>query len=383
LAMFQRVLVETIGGFRPDFQDNEEYDLVLRCTRACGAGQIRHIPRVLYHRHVDGSEDRRPSALENFESGKRAISDHLASLGITATVQRGRAMGYQVSYPNPMPHPRVTVLIATTANPAILKPCITSVLARTSYHNFDVLLLVNERNQGLTDRAALLNHFAQDARVRTVSCPDRPFNYSWVNNLGAKKASGEILCFLNDDTEVITGDWLEQLVARVSLPDVAAAGPMLYHQDETIQHAGVILGLGGIAGHACHQLPRGEPGYFGRACLEQDVSCVTAACMVIRSKIFRELGGFDETMPLAYNDVDLCIRVRQAGWRIIWTPAVELYHRQFASLGKHNSRRHSKQFASDVNLMRQRWGDLLTCDPFYNRNLSLDRQNRLAFPPRL
>ena len=220
--------------------------------------------------------------------------------------------------------------------------------------------------------------------MRIVEYPDRPFNFSLVNNLGAKQASGDILCFLNDDTEVIAADWLDQLVARVSLPQVAAAGPMLYYPDGTIQHAGVILGLGpsGIAGHACHREPRGSQGYFGRACLEQDVSCVTAACMVIRAEVFRTVGGFDEAMPLAYNDVDLCLRLRAAGWRIIWTPAAELVHHESASLGRHDTGERAEQYACDIALMRRRWQSILNTDPFYNHNLSLEHGYKLAFPPR-
>ena len=232
------------------------------------------------------------------------------------------------------------------------------------------------------ERLALLDRFQREPQLRIIKYPNRRFNYSWVNNLGAAQARGDILCFLNDDTEVITANWLEHLVARVSLPQVAAAGPTLYYPDGTIQHAGVILGLRGIAGHACHRAERGSRGYFGRAVLEQDVSCVTGACMMIRADAFRTAGGFDESMPLAYNDVDLCLRLRADGWRILWTPAVELVHREWASFGRHDTGSRAEQFARDVALMRTRWGPKLWADPFYNRNLSLERAYRLAFPPR-
>src|SRR5262249_47698275 len=155
-----------------------------------------------------------------------------------------------------------------------------------------------------------------------------------------------------------------------------------YYPDNTIQHAGVILGLGGVAGHACHGLPKEAFGYANRACLEQDVSCVTAACMVIRAAVFHELGGFDEKLAVAYNDVDLCVRLRQAGWRIIWTPTVQLYHRESTSTGRHDSPKRASQFAEAVSLMRERWHQILDSDPFYNPNLSLQKQFDLAFPPR-
>jgi O-antigen biosynthesis protein len=175
------------------------------------------------------------------------------------------------------------------------------------------LLLVTESQRELLDQSAAFKRLGESKLVRRLVYEDRPFNYSWINNWGAGQATGEVFCFLNDDTEVITPDWLEQLVARVSLSRVAVAGPMLYYPDHTIQHAGVILGLGGVAGHACAGEPVGSRGYFGRGCLEQDVSCVTAACMMVRAEVFRELHGFDEIMPVAYNDVDFCIRIRRAG----------------------------------------------------------------------
>jgi O-antigen biosynthesis protein len=380
LGVYRRDLVERLGGFRAAFAGAEEHELVLRCARASEASRIRHVPRVLYHRRGEAQGGRTGS--DYGEAGRRAITEHLAVQGIAAAVRRSRDCGYQVAYPTPSPNPQVSILVATTARPDLAGPCLRSLFERTSYDNWEVLLLVSGRVRQSPERAALLQRFAERPNLRVIEYPDRPFNYSWANNLGAAQASGEILCFLNDDTEVITPDWLEQLVARVSLLRVAAAGPMLYYPDGTIQHAGVILGLGGIAGHACHREPRGARGYFGRACLEQQVSCVTAACMAIRAEVFRALGGFDEGLPLAYNDVDLCLRLRAAGWRIIWTPAAELMHHESASLGRHDAGAKAKQFACDVALMRQRWGSVLEADPFYNCNLSLERAYRLAFPPR-
>jgi O-antigen biosynthesis protein len=376
LGVYRRSVVERVGGFRSGFDGVEEYELVLRCERMSGAHRIRHIPRILYHRSVE-----RNMGVDSWEAGRRAIAEHLTIQNVAAEVNPNDR-GYQVAYEPPTPRPRVSVLIATTARPDIIQPCLESLFERTSYGNWELILLVSERVRQTPERDAILNSYGKRPNVRVVEYSDRPFNYSWVNNLGAAQASGDILCFLNDDTEVITADWLEQLVARVSLPQVAAAGAMLYYPDGTIQHAGVILGLGGIAGHACHRIPRGSYGYFGRACLEQDVSCVTAACMVIRADVFRTIGGFDEAMPLAYNDVDLCLRLRAAGWRIIWTPAAELVHHESASLGRHSDGARAEQYARDVALMRQRWLSVLNADPFYNRNLSLERAYRLAFPPR-
>ena len=382
LGVYHRPLVAKVGGLRSGFEGSEEHDLVLRCAQLTDPERIRHVPRILYHRRIADPATSDGAKLEELETRRRVIAEYLSSLGISASVAPGRAMGVQITYVTSSPPSRVSILIPTTARPGLLEPCLSSLLNHTSYGNFEALLLVNEADRILPERANVLQRFASDPRVRVLINPAASFNFSCVINHGARHASGDILCFLNDDTEGITGDWLDHLIARVSLPGVAVAGPMLYYPDDTIQHAGVILGLGGIAGHACHHEPRGIEGYWGRGCLEQDVSCVTAACMVIRKEVFHKLNGFDEAMPVAYNDVDLCIRVRKAGWRIIWTPMAELYHHESASLGQHDSGIHAEQFSRDVRLMRQRWGPILDADPFYNRNLSLDRPYELAFPPR-
>ena len=381
LGVFRRSLLERVGGVSADFEGAEEFELVLRCARASEPHRIRHISRILYHRRGVAENER--VSIDGWEAGRRAIAEHLASQKIAAEVRR-TSCGYQVVYATPTALPKVSVLIATTARPDLVKPCLQTLLERTSYDNWEIMLLVSDGVRKIPERDAFLNKLGNWPNVRIAEYPDRPFNYSWVNNFGATQVFGDILCFLNDDTEVMGADWLDQLVARVSLPQVAAAGPMLYYPDGTIQHAGVILGLGpsGIAGHACHGEPRGSQGYFGRACLEQDVSCVTAACMAIRADVFRKVGGFDEAMPLAYNDVDLCLRLRAAGWRIIWTPAAELVHHESASLGRHDTGDWAEQYARDIALMRQRWQSILNADPFYNRNLSLEHGYKLAFPPR-
>jgi O-antigen biosynthesis protein len=382
LGLYRRRLVNRLGGFRTRFDGAEEYDLVLRCARATGVKRIRHIDRILYHRRALNRGEKNVSASGDESAGRRAIADYLTAHGIAAEVH-GANCQYQVHYAIPQPRPRVSIIIATTAIPNIAEPCFTSVLRQTTYGNFEVLLLVNRSLLLLPERAALIKQVASDARVHVIEYSDRPFNYSTVNNLGAAHAYGQVFCFLNDDTEIITADWVETLVSRVLLPGVAAAGPMLYYPNGTIQQAGIVLGLGGgIAGHACSNEPPGSRGYFSRARLEQDVSCVTAACLAIRADVFRTLGGFDEAMPLAYNDVDLCIRLRSVGYRIIWTPAAELVHRESASLGRHDEGSRAEQFARDVAFMRQRWGYLLGADPFYNSNLSLKRPYHLAFPPR-
>jgi GT2 family glycosyltransferase len=380
LGVFRRSLLKKLGGFRLGFTHASQHDLVLRCAGETRPDRIRHIPRVLYHRREPAVGIETMGSVG--DAGRRAIEQYLAGLGVHAVVTCSSERFYQVEYEVVSPVPRISILIPTTGAARLLEPCTQSIRKLTTYENFEVLLLVNERHRNAPGKVKLLDRLAATPRMRVLTYPDRPFNYSGVNNWGAGQASGDLLCFLNDDTTITTPSWLERLVARVLLPGVAAAGPMLFYPNDTIQHAGTILGLGGVAGHACHGQPRSNRGYFDRGCLEQDVSCVTAACMMIRRSVFQDLRGFDEQLPIAFNDVDLCVRIRAAGWRIIWTPTVELYHHESVSTGRHDSRARADQFAKDAALMRKRWGPVLDSDPCYNPNLSLRHQFHLAFPPR-
>jgi GT2 family glycosyltransferase len=380
LGVFRRSLLQKLGGFRLSLTHGGQHDLVLRCAGETRPDRIRHIPRVLYHRRAPafGIE----TMCSAGGAGRGAIEQYLASLGVRAAVTLSSGRFYRVEYEVVSPAPRISILIPTTGAARLLEPCIQSIKKLTTYENFEVLLLVNERHRNAPGKVKLLDRLAATPRLRVLTYPDQPFNYSEVNNWGAGQASGDLLCFLNDDTTIITPSWLERLTTRVLLPGVAAAGPMLFYPEDIIQHAGTILGLGGIAGHACHGHPRGSCGYFDRACLEQDVSCITAACMMIRRSVFQDLQGFDGQLAIAFNDVDLCVRIRAAGWRIIWTPTVELYHHESVSTGRHDSRTRVDQFASESALMRKRWGPVLDSDPYYSPNLSLRRQFHLAFPPR-
>jgi GT2 family glycosyltransferase len=386
IGVYRRSLLTRVGGFRVGYEGSQDHDLVLRCAELSAPERIRHIPRVLYHwRARAGSTatdvETKPYARK---AGVRALQDALERRGIAATVTLPRENYYQVDYQLPPQPPRVSILIPTTAKEQLIGTCVESLLKVTSYPDFEVLIAVSKSNRALPERARLLDRLARDARVRVLAYDDRPFNYSWVNNWMAGQSSAPAICLLNDDVEIVQADWLDRLVARLQLDRVGAVGPMLYYPDDTIQHAGVILGMGGVAGHQFSRVMRGTTGYFGRAMLEQDLSCVTAACMLARRSVFEQLGGFNEDFPVAFNDVDLCLRMRAAGWRIIWTPTVELYHHESASLGRHDSSARRQQFAKDEAMMRQVWDAAIENDPFFNPNLSRSTGNHdLAFPPRV
>lgn len=383
LGVYRRALVEQVGRFREGREGAQDHDLVLRCAEASAPERIRHIPRILYHwraaaHSTAAGVDTKPYAVN---AGMITIEDVLRRRGIAGRVVPAGNF-YRVVYDVPEPPPLVSIVVPTTFRNAVTHRCLKSVLEKTQYRNFELLLLATARD--LAAGRAANGELLGDPRVRTITHETQPFNYSQVNNLGAREARGSLLCFLNDDVEVISTDWLDTLVARVCLDGAAAAGPMLYYPDGQIQHAGVLLGVGGVADHAFRTVERGQAGYFARAALEQDYSGVTAACIVTRRAVFESLGGFDVDLPAAFNDVDLCIRIRQSGARIVWTPAAELYHHESLTYGAHNSTPRAAQFEHDVMVMRGRYGPVLDSDPAYNPNLSFDREHQfqLAAPPR-
>jgi GT2 family glycosyltransferase len=386
LGVYRRSLVEDVGGFRVGFDGSQDYDLLLRCTERTSPDRIRHIPYILYHwRAVTGSTaDSIESKLHEWEAGACAISEHLERCRIDTRIHRTLGQFYGVSYRLPEPAPKVSIIVPTTAQLRLIKPCLTTLFQKTAYADYEVLVAVNEKHYTVRERQEFLDAISSAGPLRVLIYSDRPFNFAWVNNWASAQAAGSVLCFMNDDVHVETADWLEILVARVCLEGVGAVGPMMCYPNDTIQHGGVILGLGGVADHAHRHLARGHGGYFGRAGLDQDLSCVTAGCMVIRKNVFDAMAGFDERFEIAFNDVDLCIRVRLAGWRIMWTPATMLYHLESVSVGRPDSPERAAKFAAEVQMMRNLWGSYLDNDPYYNPNLSLawGKSFTLAFPPR-
>ena len=387
LGVYRRDLVNQVGRFREGYEGAQDHDLVLRCAARTTADRIRHIPRVLYHWRTLPSSTAAARSAKSYawEAGRRAISDYLQHWNIRAQVKPALGAYYQVEYEPPRLWPLVSIVVPTTLSGDATAKCILSVLSKSTYENFELLILMHASHIRAAENNRALKPILEDQRVRIVEHDLANFNFSAVSNLGARSARGEFLCFLNDDVEVITEDWIERLVVRVTLDGVSAAGAMLYYPSNHIQHAGIILGIGGVAVNAFTSLRRGYHGPFGRAGLEQDYSCVTAACVLIRGKAFEDVDGFDEKLPVAFNDVDLCVKLRRGGGRIVWTPTVEMLHHESLSFGDHNAPRRRDQFRRDVRLMRERWGHTLDNDPYYNPNLSIKPRSvfSLAWPPRL
>jgi GT2 family glycosyltransferase len=381
LVAFSRQHALEAGGFYDELDDEYVWGLALRVANRAGRDGVRHLPFVLTHRSAAGALKRTRTR----EHAAHAHESRLARVGKHARVEPVGDASFRIHYELPQPAPRVTVVMPSACRLEYLQPCLESVLHRTSYTEVEVLLVVNEIRKQVPQQQEYLDVVAREPRVRVLVYEDRPFNLAWVSNWAVRSAQGELLCFLNDDTDVIDRDWLSVMVAHAFQDRVAAVGALLVYPNDRIQHAGVILGVGGIAGHADVGAMRQSRGYHERLLVDQDVSCVTGACMVVWRDVFEVLGGFDESLPGAFNDVDFCLRLRKAGWRIVWTPNAQLYHRESVSIGRHYSRERGSEWTAEATLMTTRWRDALGRDPYYSPNLSLDQLQlwEPAFPPRV
>lgn len=384
-GVYKTSMLGKIGGFREGFEGAQDYDLALRVLDASSHAAIFHIPRVLYHwrmlpESTATSVDAKPYALT---AASRAIEAHLERRGIEATVQAAdQAPIFQrIAYALPKSLPQVEIIVPTRDGAALVKQCVDSITTRTIYDNYLVTIIDNGSEKHETFE--LFASYAGDPRIRVVR-DDSPFNYSALNNRVALASQADFVCLLNNDIEVITPEWLGELVSIALQDNVGAVGAKLLYPDDTVQHAGVIVGIGGIAGHAYKHVERHDPGYFSRALLRNTLSAVTAACLLIRTSIYREVGGLDEKLVVAFNDVDFCLRVREAGYRNVWTPFAELYHHESASRGYEDTPEKIARFGSEMEFVRDRWGDALLCDPFYSPNLTLDTTDfALTMSPRI
>ena len=370
----RREIAERIGGFRPEFNGAQDYDFIFRCTEE--AEKIVHIPRILYHWRVHSAStaDNPASKMYAYEAGKRAIEGNLERSGVRGVVSLRQDYGfYDVHYPVEG-EPLVSILIPNKDQKETLMHCIHSVLETSTWKNLEILIIENNSEQEET--FACYRELEKDPRIRILTYPGKTFNYSAINNFGVQQAKGEYLLFLNNDIEVITPDWIEQMLGNCQRPEVGIVGAKLYYPDNTIQHAGIIIGIGGIAGHAFLGLARAKSGYLHKASLQMDYSAVTAACMMMKAEAFRKAGGFEEKLTVAFNDVDLCLRTVEQGWLVVYDPHVEMYHYESKSRGAEDSEEKLRRFQQEIEFMRTRWIRLLKDgDPNYNPNLTLSKWN--------
>jgi O-antigen biosynthesis protein len=384
LGIYRRKLINEIGGFRLGYEGSQDYDLALRVVERTSKDKIRHIPFILYHwRAISGS-----TALavgeKNYahEVARKALRSHFERLGIKVQVTNGVGAYHRVIYEVPKPAPLVSLIMPTRDRLGLLQRSVKDILQATDYANIELIIVDNQSEQ--LDTIAFLKNIQSDRRVRVLKY-DRPYNFSAINNMAAREANGNIIGLVNNDIGVINPGWLTEMVSHAVRQEIGAVGVMLYYSNDTIQHAGVVLGIGGVAGHVHKHLPRGIRGYFSRAALIQNFFAVTAACILMRRSVFKEVGGLDEdNLPVAFNDVDLCIKIHNHGYRILWTPYAELYHYESATRGSDHTPEQLPRFMNEVSYMKQRWKDILNNDPYYSPNLSLENDNfSLAYPPRI
>lgn len=385
LGVYRMSILREIGGFREGYEGSQDYDLALRCIEKLRPEQVRHIPRILYHwRMAEGSlaavADAKPYAKE---AARRAIADHLKRRGIAAQVVAcpENIESHRVIYDLAKPEPLVSIIIPIRDRIELLERCIRSLCEQTDYPRTEIIIVDNDSvkeasHQYLRELVA--------GEIARVVIEHGPFNFSGLINRGAEAAKGEILALLNNDIEADEPGWLREMVSHVVRPEVGAVGARLWYPSGGLQHGGVIVGLGGVAGQVYHMIPRGHPGYFNRAFLQQNYSALTAACMLVRKKVFVDLGGFDQVnLAVSFNDVDFCLRLRERGWQVVWTPYANLIHRESASRGHQRTPAEQSQFFSEATYMQERWGTQLQCDPFYSPNFSLNWPGfDFAFPPR-
>lgn len=383
LGVYSAALVRQVGGFRLGFEGAQDYDLAWRCIEKINPAQICHIPHVLYHWRAAGPSTAAATGTKTYALGaaRRAVQEHFERVGIAATVEPERDIYLHARYPLPAARPLVSVIIATRDRAEFLRRTVESIYARTDDVEFEIIVVDNGSQE--PDALACLDELRTRPRLG-IYRQEGEFNFSRLNNFGAAQARGTFLALLNNDLEVISREWLAEMVRHAARPEIGAVGARLWYPNGTLQHAGVILGAGGIGSHA-HAGLGDAPGYFSRAQLTQNFSAVTGACMVLRREVYEQLGGLDETnLTVAFNDVDFCLRLHEAGLRIVWTPHAQLFHYESASRGFEDTASKRDRFLAEVAYMHARWGPQLQHDPAYNPNLSLGAQLfTLALPPRV
>ena len=369
----RRSIVQKVGGFRQEFDGAQDHDFIFRCIET--AEKVGHIPEILYHwrTHKASTADNPASKMYAFDAGKRAIEAHLKRTGTEGIVSHTPDLGFfRVKYPV-QGQPLVSVIIPNKDEKETLKACIDSIREKTEYPNYEIIIV--ENNSTTDEIFQYYKELSQDPRIRLLRWK-KEFNYSAINNYGVCHANGEYLLFLNNDVTVITPGWIKELLGVCQRPEVGAAGVKLIYPDNTIQHAGCVIGLGGIAGHMFVDMPANRTGYLHKASILQDMSAVTAACMMMKRTAFEEAGGFTEKLSVAFNDVDLCLKVRKNHKLIVYDPYVQLYHMESKTRGAEDNKEKVRRFQEEIEYMRCQWIDILKKgDPYYNRNLSLTKWN--------
>lgn len=373
-SVFSKELLQKAGMFRKEFDGSQDHDMILRLTEQ--AERIVHVPQILYfwRSHPASVASDINSKTYAIDAGKRAVLSHMERCGLKGSVESSWAFPtiFNVKY-ELQEHALISIIIPNKDNVAMLSRCLASIIDKSTYDNYEILVVENNSTEDLTFH--YYDTLQSNPKVEVLYYEEEGFNYARINNFAAEHAGGKYLLFLNNDIEIITPEWMEEMLMFAQREDVGAVGAKLYYPDNTIQHAGVVVGMGAdrCAGSPHHRYARDNVGYIGRLCYAQDFSAVTAACMLVSREIFQSVGGFDEKFAVAYNDVDLCMAIREAGYKNIWTPCAEAYHYESVSRGYDNAPEKQERFQREVKLFKEKWEKQIEQgDPYYNKNLTLD-----------
>ena len=383
LCAYRRTFLDEVGGLPTGFDGSQDYALNLLAAERLQAGQIIHIPFVLYHWRYASYSVSYNRVQRCTDAARRAISEHLQRRKENAHVI---ANPYRANYHRVertmTSEPAVSIIIPTRDRVSLLSKCVKGVLDQTHYTNLQINIIDNDSREPETLR--YFDEISRNERVRVLPCPG-PFNFSRIMNFAVAHTDTEVLLLLNNDIAVFNPDWLSEMVSHITRPGIGAVGAKLIYSNGTIQHAGVVLGIQGVAGHVQKHRGRREAGQNARLILTQEISAVTAACMATRRSVYDEVRGFDdEHLTIAFNDIDYCLKVREKGYRIIWTPFAELYHLESASRGYEDTPEKRARFGEEIQYMQRRWGNQLLYDPYYNPNLTLRSEDcQLAATPRV
>ncbi|OFY47409.1 MAG: glycosyl transferase family 2 [Bacteroidetes bacterium GWF2_41_31] len=384
LGVYNAAIVNQIGGFKLGLEGSQDYDLALRFIERINRNEIVHIPKVLYHWRLHSESTARSIKSKSYalEAGIRAINEHFNRCGKEAKAEINEINNYRVKYQIPLPYPMVSLIIPTNNGLQLLRKCINSIISKTTYKNYEIIIIDNNSDDKRTLK--YLEKIQIDPRIRCIR-DEIPFNFSALYNRAIQYAKGEFIGMINNDTEVITPNWIEEMISLAASPGVGAVGAKLYFPNRTVQHSGIILGINGVANHPFTKTSQSYSGYFGRSRLIQEYSAVTAACLMVKKDIYLEVGGLDEiNLAIAYNDVDFCLKVKKAGYRNVWTPYAELFHAESSTRGYEDTPEKLERLSEETNYMMNKWSEIIYNDPAYSPNLSLESTDfSLAWPPRI
>ena len=371
-SVFRKDLMEKLGGFRSEFDGAQDYDILLRMSEI--AKHIYHIPKILYHWRVHELSTAKAGAHAKpyaYEAGKKAVQAHIDRLGLKGTVESGNTLGtYKVNY-EIIGNPKVSIIIPNKDYASTLKVCLKSIIKLTTYKNYEIIVVENNSTEDETFE--YYKKIDGKDNIKVVYYPEKVFNYSAIINFGVRNCTGDYVIQLNNDTELLTPNWLQEMLGFAQREDVGAVGVKMYYPDRTIQHAGIIVGIGGVAGHVFKNIPKNLHGYFSKDAMLQNLSAVTAACIMTPRKIYDDVGYMDEEFKVAFNDVDFCLKIRETGKLIIYTPYVEFLHYESKSRGYEDTVEKQQRFKGEIDRFYSKWqGFLDKGDPYYNINLRLD-----------